>query len=280
MEVIWILENLDATACIDILLVALTIYLALQLIRGTQAISLLRGTLILLLVVWLLTNIFPFRAFSWLVRGALISLAVAVPIIFQQEIRRAVDMIGRAGITLVARQGREGSHQRVIREICAAAERLSERQHGGLIVLEREVNLQEYVETGVPLDAVASANLLTTAFWPRTELHDGAAIIRDDRIAAAACILPLSAARRLPERGMGLRHRAALGISEVSDAVAVVVSEENGNISLANNGRLIRRLDGNRLYTILNEFYGDARREARFPWLQRLRELVEARSRS
>ncbi len=278
MEVIWTLQNLNWTAVLDILVVAVAIFLALQLVRGTQAVSLLRGTLILLLIVWLLTNLISLVAFSWLVRGALIMFAVAVPIIFQQELRRAVDMIGRTRIVWFARQSRESNRQRVIREICAAVERLSERRHGALIVLERETNLSEYLDTGVKLDALVSDELLTTTFWPKTELHDGAVIIRVDRIVAAACVLPLSAARQMPERNMGLRHRASLGISEVSDAVAVVVSEENGNISLANNGRIIRRLDGERLYTLLNEFYGDARREASL--LQRLRSALEEWGRS
>ncbi len=266
MEVIWTLQSLDATACIDIFLVAVVIFLALQVVRGSQAISLLRGTLILLLVGWLLTNFFPFRAFSWLLRGALISLTVAVPVIFQNELRRAVDLIGRAGYGIFARPDRETDRHRLIREICAATERLSERLHGGLIVIERRVSLHEYIDTGVPLESIVTDDLLTTAFWPKTELHDGAIIIRNNRIAAASCVLPLSAVRRMPERSMGLRHRAALGISEVSDAVAVVISEESGAISLVNNGRFIRRLDSKRLYTILNEFYGDTRREFRFAW--------------
>lgn len=274
MEVIWTLQTLDWAAVVDILLVAITFFLVLQIVRGTQAVSLLRGTLIVLIIVLLLTNLVNLRAFSWLARAALISLAVAVPIIFQQELRRAVDMIGRTPIIGFSRPGRESSRQRVIRAICAAAQMLSERRHGGLIVLEREISINEYIDTGVKLDALVSDGLLTTTFWPKTELHDGAVIIRGDRIAAAACVLPLSAARQLPDRSMGLRHRAALGISEVSDAVAVVISEENGHISLASNGRVIRRLDGERLYTLLNEFYGDAHRDSSL--VQRLRAIVEA----
>ncbi|GAB4453625.1 MAG: diadenylate cyclase CdaA [Anaerolineae bacterium] len=274
MEVFWILQTLDWIDVVDILVVAIAIFLALQLIRGTQAVSLLRGTLILLLIVWLLTNLVRLVAFSWLVRGLVIMAAVAVPIIFQQELRRAVDMVGRARILTFARQSHESSRQRVIREICAAAERLSERRHGGLIVLEREISLREYVETGVRVDAVVTDELLTTTFWPKTELHDGAVIISADRIAAAACVLPLSAARQMPDRNMGLRHRAALGISEVSDAVAVVISEENGSISLAANARIIRRLDSERLYTLLNEFYGDARQQRSL--FQRIHDAFQA----
>jgi diadenylate cyclase len=275
MEVIWTLQSLDATDCIDILLVTGVIFLALQAVRGSQAVSLLRGILILLLTVWLLASFFPFTAFTWLLRGALISLAVAVPVIFQQELRRIVDLVGRSGAMLLNRPRYESTRQHVISEVCAAAGRLSERQHGGLIVIERFVNLNEYVATGVPLDSIITDDLLTTAFWPKTELHDGAVIIQNNRLAAASCVLPLSAVRRMPDRSMGLRHRAALGISEVSDAVAVVISEESGNISLVNNGRFIRRLDTKRLYTILNEFYGDKQVTGRARWLQPLRDFVQ-----
>ncbi|MBN1284886.1 MAG: diadenylate cyclase CdaA [Anaerolineae bacterium] len=261
MEVIWTLQSLSATACLDIFLVAAVIYLALRLVRGSQAASLLRGTIIIWLIVWVLSNFFPLVAFSWLLRSLLLSLAIAVPVIFQQELRRAVDMVGRAGIRILNRPGQETDRQRVIREICAASEVLSDRLHGGLIVIERRDHLDEYINTGIPLDSVITADLLTTAFWPKTELHDGAAIVRANRIAAAACVLPLSAVRRMPDRSMGLRHRAALGISEVSDAVAVVISEESGHISLVNNGRFVRRLDAKRLQTILNEFYGEPPQE-------------------
>ena len=276
MEVIWTLQTLDGAAIVDVLLVAITIFVALQLVRGTQAVSLLRGTLIVLLIVWLLTNLIDLRAFGWLIRGVVFSLAVAVPIIFQQELRRAVDLIGRTRVGF-SRHEHLTSRQRVVREICAAAALLSERRHGGIIVLERRVNLNEFINTGVRLDAMVSDDLLTTTFWPKTALHDGAVIIRGDRIAAAACVLPLSSARQMPDRSMGLRHRASLGISEVSDAVAVVISEENGNISLANNGRIIRRLDSDRLYTLLNEFYGDTR--AAGGWVQRVRDLFITESR-
>ncbi|MEO0562853.1 MAG: DNA integrity scanning protein DisA nucleotide-binding domain protein, partial [Chloroflexota bacterium] len=143
----------------------------------------------------------------------------------------------------------------VIEQICSAAELLSERRHGALIVLERESNLQEYVRTGVYMDSFVSAGLLLTVFWPKTELHDGAAIIdRNGKLASSAAVLPLSASRNL--RKQGLRHRAALGMTEVSDAVCVVISEETGRISIANGGRMITRLDINRLRTLLSALYG------------------------
>jgi diadenylate cyclase len=148
--------------------------------------------------------------------------------------------------------------QQVIKAVVAAAARLSARQHGALIVLQRNDSLQEYVLTGVQMNARVTPELLLQVFYPNTPLHDGAVIISDHHLTASACVMPLSASgilNRSPERQMGLRHRAALGISEASDAIAVVVSEETGSISIAHSGRMIRRLDSERLENILNAFY-------------------------
>jgi diadenylate cyclase len=184
-------------------------------------------------------------------------LLVAIPVIFAPEIRRALERIGRAGTILTA-NAEPGEIEVRIDAIVTAAQRLTDHYHGALIVIEREVQLEEYIETGVPLDAMLSAELLLQIFFLNTPLHDGAVIVRGDRIVAASCVLPLSASgtlSRSPDRQMGLRHRAALGISEVSDAVAVVVSEERGVVSVAHNGRMIRRLDASRLRNILIAFY-------------------------
>jgi diadenylate cyclase len=167
----------------------------------------------------------------------------------------------------------------VIEQVAQAAERLSERRHGALIVLERTSGLGEYVRTGVRLNADVSPQLLLTIFWPKTELHDGAVIISEGRITAAAAVLPLSAARTLNGPKLGTRHRAAIGISEASDAVTVVVSEETGRISVASGGRLISRLDGKRLRTILSAMYGPQPTDE-LPWIQRLRQLLPARASS
>jgi diadenylate cyclase len=243
-------------------------------IRGTQAMALLRGVLLLLGIVVIVSNVLQLTALRWLLQNVLTFLAVAIPVIFQPELRRALERLGRAGF-LVNRQAPENLRTKIIDDICQATERLSERRHGALIVLQRNSGLQEYIRTGVSLNAEVSPQLLLTVFWPKTELHDGAAILDNrGRVAAAACVLPLSSARTMTTPKLGTRHRAALGMSEVSDAICVVVSEETGRISIANGGRLIPRLDTKRLRTILNAFYGPERAE-NLPVWQRLRDAVD-----
>jgi len=253
LDVTWIFQRLDWLSVVDILLVALIFYWLLFLVRGTQAVQLLRGVLILVVLSVLITSIFPLRAFSWLVRNAVPALLVAIPVIFQPELRRALERLGRTG-SLLTLPSREAMIEGVLDQVCLACERLSERRHGALIVLERETGLQEYVDTGVKINAEVSAELLETIFFPNTALHDGAVIIRQDRVVAAACVLPL-AGGHIADRQLGLRHRAAIGVTEQTDAVAIVVSEETGIISIAHNGRIIRRLDSRRLRKLLAAFY-------------------------
>ena len=151
-----------------------------------------------------------------------------------------------------------------MKKFCQASERLAERRHGALIVLQRQSSLEEYIRTGIPLNSQVNSQILLTIFWPKTELHDGAIIINHEgQIAAAACVLPLTASHNLPSRKMGTRHRAALGISEVSDALCVIVSEETGRIAITNGGRMVSRLDIQRLRTILNTFYGPQAQQSR-----------------
>jgi diadenylate cyclase len=195
-------------------------------------------------------------AFRWLLNNVITAAAVALPVIFQPELRRALERLGRTGVSsLFSRTPTFTAHEQIIDAICAAAGRLSERRHGALIVLERADPLDEFIKTGVPLDSDVTPQLMLTVFWPKTELHDGAVIIRNGRVASAASVLPLSSGRNLTDRKLGTRHRAGLGISEISDALCVIVSEETGRISVASGGRMIRRLDANRLRTILNAFY-------------------------
>jgi len=250
-ELLGTLQQLTWTSVIDILLVALIFYGLLRLFQGTQAVSLLRGILVVALVVLLAAS--RLTAFSWLIRNALPMILVAIPVIFQPELRRALERLGRSA-PMLGRGGRENTAQQVIYEVVRAVEMLARENTGALIVLEGDTGLEEHIESGQRIDARVSARLLTTIFYPGTSLHDGAVIIRDDQIVAAGCVLPLTV-RALPDSSLGTRHRAAVGITEQNDALTVVVSEETGIISVARNGRIARRLDAQRLRRILLTFY-------------------------
>jgi diadenylate cyclase len=256
VELLWALESFDLRSVIDILIVAFLFFGASMLFRGTQAVALLRGTLLLIVVLVALSALFQLQALGWVISNLLTVVAVAIPVIFQPELRRALEQIGRGSIFNTTRQRTEDLHAEIVEEICQAVDKLSERRHGALIVLERESTLGDFVRTGIPLHAQVTSQLLLTVFWPKTELHDGAVIIsRDGRIAAAGAVLPLTASRNLPNRKMGTRHRAALGISEVSDAICVLVSEETGRIALTQGGRIVLRLEIDRLRSLLESFY-------------------------
>ena len=256
-NLLFILQRLDWLDVVDLALVTLVFLGLLLLLRDTQAMVLLRGVLLLIVLISLLTSLEVFPAFSWLVRNTLPALLLSIPVIFAPEIRRTLERLGRAGAILPADRTAPDS-QSAITAVISAAARLSDRKHGALIVMQRTDSLDDYVQTGVSLRAIVTPELLLQIFYPNTPLHDGAVIISGSRLIAAACVMPLSASgvlTRSPERQMGLRHRAALGISEVSDAVAVVVSEETGYISVVHRGHMIRRLDSERLENILRAFY-------------------------
>ena len=221
---------------LDILLVALIFYGVLRLFQGTQAVSLLRGILVVALVAIVAAS--RLTAFSWLVRNALPMILVAIPVIFQPELRRALERLGRTG-ALIGRTMPETLTQQLLHEIILTVETLARQQTGALIVLEGDTGLEEYIESGVRIDAKASARLLETIFFPGTALHDGAVIIRGNQVVAAGCLLPLTA-RTLADPSLGTRHRAAAGITEQNDALAIVVSEETGIVSMARASRLVR----------------------------------------
>ena len=258
-DILFIFQRLDWLGVIDILLVTLIFFGVLYLVRDTQAMILLRGIILILVLVTLVTSLVNLPAFSWLIRTALPAMVFAIPVIFAPEIRRALERIGRAGTFFRVSNNKAGEEMlQTIQAVVGAAARLSARQHGALIILERFDRLDEYIRTGAVVQSNVTSEMLMQIFYPNTPLHDGAAIISGKKIIAAACVLPLSSSgilARSPERKMGLRHRAALGISEVSDAIAVVVSEETGIISIAHAGRIIRRLDVERLENILAAFY-------------------------
>ncbi|HHH81618.1 MAG TPA: TIGR00159 family protein [Chloroflexi bacterium] len=271
-ELSFFIERFDWLSAIDVLLVTLVVFFLLRLISGTQAVVLLRGVIVLVITIALLSSLLNLPAFSWLLANALPALLVAIPVIFAPEIRRGLERLGRTG-SMFAFTSEPDQVEHLIETVCSTAQRLSDRRYGALIVIEREVPLDEYKETGVALDAKLSPELLLQIFHINTPLHDGAVIIHEGRIAAAACVMPLSASgtlTRSPERQMGLRHRAGLGISEVSDAVSVVVSEETGGIAVTHNGRIIRRLDQARLRNILMAFFRPRPTTWMPPWLERL----------
>ncbi|MHC1785395.1 MAG: diadenylate cyclase CdaA [Anaerolineaceae bacterium] len=263
-EILFLFQRLNWLSLIDLGLVTLIFFIILVTVRDTQAVVLLRGVIFLILFLSLLTSLIDLPAFSWMVQASLPALLLAIPVIFAPEIRRGLERIGRAGSSnILMRQKPDAllAIQQTIKAVVSASARLSARQHGALIILQRADNLSEYIQTGVNLNAAVTPELLLQIFYPNTPLHDGAAIIHDSRIVAGACVLPLSASgilNRTPERRMGLRHRAALGISETTDAIAVVVSEETGSISIAHGGRIIRRLDSERLENVLLAFYRPA----------------------
>jgi diadenylate cyclase len=252
-DILWILSRFQLSDAIDILLVAASFYALLRLIRGTQAIQLLRGMIILVFLTVLLSSIFRLTAFGWLINRALPALLIGIPVVFQPELRKALERLGRAG-GWMDRPTREATANRAITQIAKACRLLSEARHGGLIVLERNTGLQDYVDTGIKVNAEVTSELLQTIFFPNTALHDGAVIVREGEIVAAATLLPLGNPQA-SERHIGTRHRAAIGITEQTDAIAVVVSEETGSISVAHNGRMVRHLDENRLRSILQRLY-------------------------
>lgn len=260
-ELFFLFQRLTWLSVLDLALVTVVFFSILIMVRDTQAMVLLRGVILLVILLSLLTSLVNLPAFSWLVRTTLPTLIFAIPVIFAPEIRRGLERLGRAGSSnLFVRQNSAAmiAIQQTIKAVVSASARLSARQHGALIILQRNDNLEEYARTGVQMNAKVTPELLLQIFYPNTPLHDGAVIIADNRIWAAAAVMPLSASgilNRSPERQMGLRHRAALGISEASDAISVVVSEETGSISIAHAGRMIRRLDSERLENILLAFY-------------------------
>ncbi len=220
--------------------------------QGTRAVTLVRGILLVAFAGVLASNFLQLTAVTWLIRNSIPALLVAIPVIFQPELRRALERLGRPQTLLMSR--RNTTSTQFIALLSRASGALSKSGLGALIVIERHTGLQEYIDTGVQLDAEVSLDLLLTVFHKGTPLHDGAVIIRDERILAAACTLPLSENPDL-ERELGTRHRAAVGITESTDAIAIVVSEETGIISVAQNAHLTRYLDEGNLNRLLTNLY-------------------------
>jgi len=240
---------------LDIVVVSVVFYWLLTVVQGTRAVQVVRGIIILWLASALLSSIFQLSTLTWLIRNSGLALLVAIPIIFQPELRRALEQLGRTG-NWINRSGVSGRKaiEAMVEEVAAAAALLARQKHGALIVLERQTGLQDYADKGIRIDAEASRQLLANIFYPNSPMHDGAVIIRNGRIVAAGTVLPLSDNVTGPQ-SYGTRHRAAIGISEYSDAIAVVVSEERGTISVAANGRLVSNLTPDRLRKLLLDLY-------------------------
>lgn len=260
----WLLLRISWTDILDILMVAFLFFWVFYAIRGTRAVPLVRGITALLISLALLTRLIELRAFSWLIAQLLPALLIGIPVLFQPELRRALEKLGRGHLLMLSQRDSERIIS-TIQAVVEAAGYMAERSIGALIVFERQTGLQEYTETGVRIDAEVTPELLTTIFNHHTILHDGAVIIREGRLVAAACVMPLTAAF-LADRELGLRHRAAIGITEAADAVAVVVSEERGAISLTHNGRIIRDIDTVRLESILQAFLIPRQRTGQGPF--------------
>ncbi len=228
---------------VDIVIVALVIYQVLMLIRGTRAVQLVVG-LAVLFAAYVVSRSLGLYTLQWLLSYVGLVVPIALLVLFQPELRRMLEQLGRGGVSLVGLTphglDREAAI-RLVNDVARAARILGSRKIGALMVLERQVGLQDFIETGIRVDAVVSVQLLINIFFPNTPLHDGAVIIRGNRVVAAGCLLPLSERPGL-SRALGTRHRAGIGITEETDAVTVVVSEETGTISIAQEGRLSRGL--------------------------------------
>ncbi len=223
---------------LDIAIVSFLIYEFLLLIRGTRAVQMGAGTLIIVGLFYV-SRLAPLQSVNWLIRNMLVYVAFAAIVIFQSDIRRALAHFGQAPFFRYFY--RQEAADETIEEIVVAATMLAAQKVGAIVAVEREIGLRNYIESGIPLDATLTYDLLVTIFHPGSALHDGAVILQENRVAAAACFLPLTVNPRV-SRELGTRHRAAIGLTEEGDAVAVIVSEESGQISLAIDGRIDRGL--------------------------------------
>ncbi len=246
-----VLQYLGPTDLVDILATSILIYYFLLLIRGTRAVQILTGVVVLVALLGV-ANLLHLLLLGTILRLIVVGAAVTLPIVFQPELRRALEQLGRGGFFhLQDDQRTRRGDERVAAMLAKAAFLLARNRCGALIVIEQQTGLKEFAESGTMLHARVSAELLLSIFVPRSPLHDGAAIVRHDLIEAAGCVLPLGE-RSHSERRLGTRHRAALGLSEQTDAVIVVVSEENGAVSVSREGRLSRPIeDETRLFRLL-----------------------------
>jgi len=234
---------------LDIALIAFLVYKVLMFIRGTRGMQLLKG-FVVLVIFSALSNWLHLKTVGWLLDKMWASLFVAIPVVFQPELRRMLEQLGRGHFFRTSAQLREEELCRAVEKLVRGVENLSRSSIGALVVIERQTGLNDLVEGAVPIDGLVSEELLTSIFYPHSPLHDGAAVLRGERIVAACAVLPLSDSPHL-DKDLGTRHRAAVGITESTDALAVVVSEETGAVSLAADGRLRRCLSAEELRAAL-----------------------------
>jgi uncharacterized protein (TIGR00159 family) len=248
---LWLLGQLSPSSVLDILLVAAIVFFLLETVQGTSAAALLRGALILFLLVIFASTLLNLTTLSWVLRNGLPAMLIAVPIVFQPELRRALERLGRTS-NLLSLVGRKTApeNEAMVNEVVRAVDDLARLRHGALIVIERSTKLNDVAAGGIPIDGRLTAELLANIFYPNSPLHDGAVILRQARILAASVVLPLGEGS-LEYRYLGMRHRAAVGVSEQTDAVAVVVSEETGKISIAVGGTIFQGLAPEELRTRL-----------------------------
>ncbi|NLO84655.1 MAG: TIGR00159 family protein [Clostridiales bacterium] len=253
-SVLWNVFNRPTIAdVLDIFIVAFLLYELLMLTKETRASAVLKGLAMLVLASWV-SDLLGLTALNWVLLNVVNNGAVVIVILFQPELRKALEQIGRGTIRGSSRLTDTQQSGHLVRELTNCLVNLSRRRVGALIVIEQRIGLKDIIETGTALDSQISSALLENIFEPNTPLHDGAVVLRSDRIMAAACILTLSEGKEI-SRELGTRHRAALGITESTDAITLIVSEETGIISLAKNGRLTRHLDRAALEELLTSIY-------------------------
>lgn len=253
---------------IDILIVTYVIYKLILLVRGTRAIQLLKG-IIVVVIAWALSSWFKLNTLQWMMNQLFTFGVLALVIIFQPELRRALEQLGRGTVfSRTTHEEDQAIHFR-ISEVMKTVKYLAKRKIGALIVFERETGLNDYIESGISMASQISSELLINIFIPNTPLHDGAVILRDSQIMAAACYLPLSE-NPFISKELGTRHRAAIGVSELSDAIAIVVSEETGQMSLAIHGHVVRDIKEeslvSKLYEELKQQKSPKRKNAFWKW--------------
>lgn len=241
LQIRGIIATMNLLDIVDIVIVAFVLYRLYYMIKDTRAVSLLKG-LIVLLMATLISKWFGLNVINWLLQKTATVVLVALPVVFQPELRRALEQLGRGNLFRKSVFLNEQEAESFVNELVKAAVAMSRNKIGALLVIEREIGLNDYMAQGIKIDGVVSSEFIINIFIPNTPLHDGATIIRGNRVMAAGCLLPLTEESNL-NKELGTRHRAAIGLTEQTDAVVIVVSEETGVISMTRGGHLLRYLD-------------------------------------